>query len=119
MLYNIMESNKKAKKLREDLQKKLDEKLVCKTCNISKIQCLSCVRPPCCQSEIGGRATQKWAKKSQECKECEAKIKEAVSQGCHDCGEGIPERSGQLCQLGLDVVGLFPSITSKRKRKRK
>ena len=47
------------------------------------------------------------------CSCCGPDIKEIMAADCAECGEGICESEMQVSLLGLDVVALFPSITSK------
>ena len=65
MLYNIKESDKKAKELKQEIQLKLEEKLRCKTCNMENIRCLKCTGegPTCSQGEGGGEGDPEMGKR--------------------------------------------------------
>ena len=46
------------------------------------------------------------------CELCIEKIKSKLRESCEECGTGISDEERNMCHLGLDLVALFPSMTS-------
>ena len=47
----------------------------------------------------------------EDCEECKKIIKKLLEQTCTECGGPSYNEGSRMCHLGLDVVGLFPSLT--------
>ena len=47
----------------------------------------------------------------EDCEECKKIMKNLLDQTCPECGGPSYDEESKLCHLGLDLVGLFPSMT--------
>ena len=61
--------------------------------------------------ELAKEKTEMQAEKIEVCKDCQGMIREKLEQNCEECGDAVCENDLEFCQLGLDVIALFPNIT--------
>ena len=107
LLFNYKEHDKGIKELRKEIKAREIHKMNCNVCNIGKLRCLRCeaARPEVVAKNAGV---------VQECKGCTERWSRLMEDDCAGCGQGISPEERHTFQLGLDVVALFPSITSER-----
>ena len=110
LLFNYKEHDKKIKEMGEDIKAREDHKMKCKSCTIREYRCLRCeaTGPEVVNPEVASPEVFK------ECKDCTMRWTRMMEEDCEGCGPGIATEERNIFQLGLDVVALFPSITSER-----
>ena len=124
MLHSYKNHDKKVKELKEDIQRRKHEKMRCTTCCPGEIRCLRCSRqdshPARPETTIHPEVSPTPGSRQDtnihpgSCDQCIIKVLEKLKETCTECGPGISDEEQQICHIAVDVVALFPSITSER-----
>ena len=108
MLNSTKEANKiMAEYMKKWKQKRL-EKLRCKTCKYKEESLTHC---HLCKDDMSEDETE-IMEMHYDCDACGEEWRSRMEQECKECGPGIFWEDQEVCLLGLDVVALFPSMSS-------
>ena len=126
MIYNTKEHNEEVKKMRMSYKESRIKKIKCRNNNPTD--------RPHEREEVTCRASEEGQEKIEETEDAEEESEEdldremsrleeeldslelekRITQDCEECGPPIGMEMGKMCLLGLDVVALFPSMSSRK-----
>ena len=117
MLARVHACNEKTRARREEwLERRFDKIETECNCNIEKAglvrDCEQHRYEHTTETRLGQCMRPFWDRAA-ECDACGPKITARLEEECHDCGAPMSKKDLERVLLGNDVVGLFPSITSK------
>ena len=112
MLSNTKKANKLIKEIIKEWQARRLPKLNCNTCNYKQEETRTC--NDCMQTgpEEDGDNAQDKMETQYDCDHCGREWRDRMEEDCVECGPGIFWEDQEICLLGLDVVALFPSMSS-------
>jgi vacuolar-type H+-ATPase subunit H len=115
MLANTKKANKEVIEIIKKWKEHRLKKINCAQCNYRADPHKACQD---CQNEVDEldnndpEKTTKMMEIRYDCDECGREWRDRMEEECAACGEGLFWEDQAICLLGLDVVALFPSMTS-------
>ena len=110
MLSNTKKANKALDKIIKEWKAKRLKKLRCNTCPYKTEEIRVCED---CQEQDAQEQDMTTKMENQyDCDRCGRMWRDMMEENCEECGDGLFWEDQEICLLGLDVVALFPSMTS-------
>ena len=105
-----MKANKSLDKIIEEWKAKRLKKLGCNTCPYKTEEIKVC--EDCQEQDDQEQDMITKMEIHYDCDKCGRMWRDMMEENCEECGDGLFWEDQEICLLGLDVVALFPSMTS-------